>query len=60
MLKPLSVQLYSLRARAEKDFAAVLKDVAAMPDQVETIIVELDYCDIDMNEAIAQSYQFMT
>ena len=30
MLKPLSVQLYSLRARAEKDFAAVLKDVAAM------------------------------
>lgn len=30
MLKPLSVQLYSLRARAEKDFAAVLKDVADM------------------------------
>ena len=24
------MQLYSLRARAEKDFAAVLKDVAAM------------------------------
>ena len=30
MLKPLSVQLYSLRARAEKDFVAVHKDVAAM------------------------------
>ena len=30
MLKPLSVQLYSLRARAQKDFVAVLKDVAAM------------------------------
>ena len=30
MLKPLSVQLYSLRTRAEKDFAAVLKDVADM------------------------------
>ena len=30
MLKPLSVQLYSLRERAEKDFYAVLKDVADM------------------------------
>ena len=30
MLKPLSVQLYSLRERAQKDFIAVLKDVADM------------------------------
>ena len=30
MLKPLSVQLYSLRARAQNDFMSVLKDVAAM------------------------------
>ena len=30
MLKPLSVQLYSLRERAQKDFIAVLKDVANM------------------------------
>ena len=29
-LKPLSVQLYSLRERAEKDFYSVLKDVADM------------------------------
>ncbi|MBM4144558.1 MAG: hypothetical protein FJ225_13365 [Lentisphaerae bacterium] len=28
MKKPISVQLYSLRERAAKDFAAVLKDVA--------------------------------
>jgi sugar phosphate isomerase/epimerase len=28
--KPLAVQLYSLRERAQKDFIAVLKDVAAM------------------------------
>ena len=34
--------------------------VATMPDQVETIIVELDYCNIDMTEAIAKSYKFMT
>ena len=34
--------------------------VGAMPDQVETIIVELDYCNIDMTEAIAKSYKFMT
>ena len=38
-----------------------IKDlVAAMPEHIETIVVELDYCDIDMTEAIAQSYQFMT
>ena len=30
MLKPLSVQLSSLRERAQKDFISVLKDVAAM------------------------------
>ncbi|MBQ9335946.1 MAG: sugar phosphate isomerase/epimerase [Lentisphaeria bacterium] len=33
--------------------------VATMPDQVETIIVELDYCNIDMTEAIAKSYKYM-
>lgn len=38
-----------------------IKDlIHAMPDTVETVIVELDYCDIDMTEAIAQSYKFMT
>ena len=38
-----------------------IKDlIAVMPEQVETVIVELDYCDIDMTEAIAQSYRFMT
>ena len=31
-----------------------------MPDQVETIVVELDYCETDMTEAIAKSYKFMT
>ena len=34
--------------------------IGAMPDQVETVIVELDYCNIDMTEAIAKSYKFMT
>ncbi|OQA86360.1 MAG: Xylose isomerase-like TIM barrel [Lentisphaerae bacterium ADurb.Bin242] len=34
--------------------------IAAMPDTVEAVIVELDYCNIDMTEAIAKSYKFMT
>ena len=34
--------------------------ISVMPEQVETIIVELDYCNIDMTEAIAKSYKFMT
>lgn len=34
--------------------------VANTPDQVETIIVELDYCDIDMFTAIEKSYKYMT
>ena len=34
--------------------------VAAIPDQVQTIVVELDYCNIDMFDAIAQSYKYMT
>ena len=33
--------------------------VAAAPEQVETIVVELDYCNIDMNTAIEQSYKYM-
>ena len=34
--------------------------VAATPAAVETIVVELDYCNIDMITAIEQSYKFMT
>ena len=34
--------------------------ISVMPEQVETVIVELDYCNIDMTEAIAKSYKFMT
>ncbi len=34
--------------------------VEVMPDQVETITVELDYCDIDMWTAITDSYHYMT
>jgi len=34
--------------------------IAAMPEQVETVIVELDYCNIDMFEAIEISYKYMT
>ena len=34
--------------------------VAIMPEQVKTIVVELDYCIIDMWEAIEKSYKFMT
>ncbi len=33
--------------------------VKAMPEQVPAIIVELDYCVIDMWQAIEQSYQYM-
>ena len=33
--------------------------VSAAPDTVETIIVELDYCNVDMTKAIAQSYEYM-
>lgn len=37
-----------------------IKDlVAAMPDKVKTIIVELDYCEIEMWKAIEDSYKFM-
>ncbi len=34
--------------------------VEAVPASVETITVELDYCNIDMMTAIEQSYKFMT
>ena len=33
--------------------------VKAMPEQVPTIIVELDYCVIEMWQAIEQSYRYM-
>ncbi len=34
--------------------------VATAPAQVEAIVVELDYCNIDMFTAIEQSYKYMT
>ena len=34
--------------------------VAAAPESVDTLIVELDYCVIEMREAIKQSYAFLT
>ena len=34
--------------------------VAAAPERVNCLIVELDYCVIDMVEAIRQSYRYMT
>ena len=34
--------------------------VAAAPESVDTLIVELDYCVIDMREALKQSYAFLT
>lgn len=38
-----------------------IKDiVAAAPEQVQAIIVELDFCNIDMDIAIEQSYKYMT
>ncbi|MDD2404135.1 MAG: TIM barrel protein [Victivallaceae bacterium] len=33
--------------------------VAATPERVDTLIVELDYCIIDMAEAIRRSYEYM-
>lgn len=34
--------------------------VAAAPENVDTLIVELDYCVIDMREALKQSYAYLT
>jgi len=34
--------------------------VKAMPEQVQTIVVELDFCNIDMLEALKMSYKYMT
>lgn len=34
--------------------------VANAPEQVETVVVELDYCNIEMWDAIEQSYKYMT
>ena len=34
--------------------------VAAAPETVDTLIVELDYCVIDMREALKQSYTYLT
>lgn len=34
--------------------------VANLPTKVDSIIVELDYCNIDMIQAIEQSYKYMT
>jgi sugar phosphate isomerase/epimerase len=34
--------------------------VANLPDAVDNIVVELDYCNIDMMTAIEQSYKYMT
>ena len=34
--------------------------MAAAPEQVEAVIVELDYCSVEMVSAIEQSYKFMT
>jgi len=34
--------------------------VAALPAQVSSIVVELDYCEIEMWDAIEQSYKYMT
>ncbi len=33
--------------------------IAAAPDQVEAVIVELDYCTVEIVSAIEQSYRFM-
>lgn len=38
----------------------IKKLVANLPEAVDSIIVELDYCNIDMAEAIEKSYKFMT
>ena len=34
--------------------------IANVPDQVSSIVVELDYCQTDMFEAIEKSYKYMT
>lgn len=40
----------------EMDIPAVL---AATPDWIDNIVVELDYCSIDMTEAIRRSYDYL-
>ena len=38
-----------------------IKDIVAVaPESVETIVVELDYCNTEMFKAIEMSYKFMT
>lgn len=37
----------------------IAKLVEAAPDQVEAIVVELDYCEVEMWKAIRESYEFM-
>ena len=38
-----------------------IKDIVdAAPASCETIVVELDYCEVEMWKAIEQSYKFMT
>ena len=38
-----------------------IKDlVANMPESAEAIIVELDYCNIEMFEALQRSYDYLT
>ena len=34
--------------------------VANIPDRVKHIIVELDYCNVEMLEALKRSYEYMT
>ena len=36
------------------------KLIAAVPEQVETVIVELDYCCKEMHTALRESYEYMT
>ena len=33
--------------------------IAAAPEQVESVIVELDFCDVEMDKAIEMSYHYM-
>ena len=66
MIRDLGVQLYSLREDSERDFPGVLEFVAdtgykaVEPENVDTLIVELDCCVIDMREALKQSYAYLT
>ena len=50
--------MYLRAARRTKGERAKYR-TAATPDWIDNLVVELDYCSIDMTEAIRRSYDYL-